>query len=906
VPEEGLESLRDVEDVGIHRMPRDIDRRRLKTVTAIPLALLALSALAAPVSAEKLVETRTSAQGSAEPSSFRVAARPSRLVTTPRGVIQVTGEVRPRASRQRVLLQARVDGRWSTVAGSRLSRHSTFTLPFRARGPGGQLLRVVKPRSDDRSAGASRVIHVVAMARRTVRSSGGELRLGLGPVRVIAPEGAIRKGKTLTISTAPPQGPPGFPSTAGGSLAGGPYVVSTSQGKPARPVTVKLRYERGSLSEAGSPLVLHGWEKLGDWVPEKTTSNARVVSATLDSFSPLDVVDDVTWWAGRITGNRTELPGNCGEVPSWITGASFPRGRNEALPSCISNRTDAGALRVNIVNNRGYAQLVTVTGARVAAERSGSWSSSVDKIITDELARRNPANRPSSFVLGPGASATIALDRPLDLVGQRSVVIRGAPRGGSAVAQLAWTLVSAIEKVKEKVAVPRSVTNCITGVLYNSTSAAASAESSISSLRSCLEAGAGLKGIAKEALKKIGSAVLVTDVFHKVVDLHGDEAFPPRIEFIFQGASRNNPDIELGNLDVGTVPAGKTTTWRLTARGGSPPYAFAISTISKNIGRVPDWVSLDSGGTLSISPPAGTSEYVTFSVFATDATGRRSATGIYEVTFTVEAIGAKEPPAGSFKSVSANDGNACGVRPDDSLACWGEYVALGMPSGTFKSVSVGYGHACAVRIDDSLACWGWVTWSWEGGTDVPAPPPPSGAFKSVSAGDSAYSCGIRADDSVTCWGIDLHDEYPSLPTPSGSFKSVAAGDDYACGVRTDDSLECWGIDWNGVVSSRPSGSFRSVSVSDYSHGCAVKLDDSLACWGTNFDGQASPPSGAFKSVSAGVAYSCGIKSDDTIECWGSNEFGQASPPGGPFKSVSAGRAYACGIRGDDTIACWGT
>jgi hypothetical protein len=758
------------------------------------------------------------------------------------------------------------------------------------------------------------------MARRTVRSNGGKVRLGLGAVRVIAPKGAIRKGKTLTIRTAPPGGPGGFSSTGADSLAGGPYIVSTSQGNPSRPVTVRLRYEPGSLSEAGRPLVLHGWGKLGDWVPEKTRSNRRIVSATLDSFSPLDVVDDVTWWAGRITGNRTELPGNCGEVPSWITAASFPRNRNEALPSCISNRTDAGALRVNIVNNRGYAQFVTVSGARVAAERSGSWSTSVDSIITNELARRSSANGPSSFVLGPGASATIALDRPLDLVGQRSVVIRGAPRGGSAVGQLAWTLVSAIEKVKKKVSVPRSVTNCVTGVLYNSTSSVADAASSISALRSCLQAGAGLTGIAKAALKKIGTAVLVTDVFHKVIDLEGDEAFPPRMEFVFQGTSKTNPDIELGNLDVGTVPAGKTTTWRLTAAGGTPPYAFAVSTISKNIGRVPDWVSLHPDGTLSISPPANTNEYIAFSVFVVDATGRRSATAIYEVTFYVN------PPASPsgirvsserFSEVAAGNQTTCGVRIDDVVTCWGATfrnqanpppellgnIDMGLPScgltkarfpscwgqedywqlapppmEEFTKVSVGYARVCGLRANGTVLCW----WGPEGGTSDPGTP--VGTFIDISLGDMS-ACGLRPNGEAECWmpsSFDGDDPLPgSILHPGGSFVEFDNGGTHLCGRRISGTLACWGSS-GAHMSEPPSGSFGQLSLG-FGYGCAIRSDDVTICWGqgeriAGLNGNHFQSPTRYSSISTGSGYGCGLRLDGHVECWGANESGQSSPP----------------------------
>ena len=66
-------------------------------------------------------------------------------------------------------------------------------------------------------------------------------------------------------------------------------------------------------------------------------------------------------------------------------------------------------------------------------------------------------------------------------------------------------------------------------------------------------------------------------------------------------------------------------------------------------------------------------------------------------------------------------------------------------------------------------------------------------------------------------------------------------------------LVCWGYDvWRN---SPPAGAFQSVSITDY-HGCGVR-DGTVACWGQDRqvgrmdEGKATPPVGAFASVSAG-------------------------------------------------------
>ena len=42
------------------------------------------------------------------------------------------------------------------------------------------------------------------------------------------------------------------------------------------------------------------------------------------------------------------------------------------------------------------------------------------------------------------------------------------------------------------------------------------------------------------------------------------------------------------------------------------------------------------------------------------------------------------------------------------------------------------------------------------------------------------------------------------------------------------------------------------------------------------------------TISAGSSHTCGVRANGSVACWGQNEFGQARPPGGEFRRVSAG------------------
>ena len=114
-------------------------------------------------------------------------------------------------------------------------------------------------------------------------------------------------------------------------------------------------------------------------------------------------------------------------------------------------------------------------------------------------------------------------------------------------------------------------------------------------------------------------------------------------------------------------------------------------------------------------------------------------------------------------SVSGSTNHSCGVRADQTVACWGANYngQADPPAGKFWSVSVGAGYSCGLLVDQALACWG------ENAHEGPAQDgststiqdnravPPAGRFLSVSAG-VLHACGVRTDKTVTCWGSNRH------------------------------------------------------------------------------------------------------------------------------------------------------
>ena len=282
---------------------------------------------------------------------------------------------------------------------------------------------------------------------------------------------------------------------------------------------------------------------------------------------------------------------------------------------------------------------------------------------------------------------------------------------------------------------------------------------------------------------------------------------------------------------------------------------------------------------------------------------------------------------GPFTAISvAPWGEFCGLRPDGALECRGSLVPgedreFEYPSGRFLDVSVldvseDVSQACGVRVDNTLACW-------EAGWDLPG-----GRFSAVSAGVD-YACGLRVVRTVVCWRGQ--GEWQVLQERAGPFSAVSAGEYHACGLRVDQTLECWRngqtLDFYDPMSrwffelvglaDPPGGEFAAVSVAER-RSCGVRANGAVVCWGQNslLDDDGRPlnarasfldaPAGRFIAVSAGAGHVCGLRADSTIACWGDNSRGQADPPGGEFSAVAAGRSHSCGLRVTGRIQCWGS
>lgn len=321
-----------------YRSSRRSWRRLSSTVTMVlasarvAIVLGVLTLVCGPTSANATFVGTSAAHASRSKPAYRVVAHVRRQVVRRQGIIRIKGSVQPDAPKQPIVLQIRSRGHWHRLSRGSSSKHSTFSFAVHLRRLGRNVLRVVKPATRRRRAGTSHPVVVTVIIRRTVRSHGGRIRLHLGSVSVVAPRNSIRKGQTMTVQTAPMRSSPQHVA----SLAGGPYRISTSQGEPRRRVRIAFRYNPALLDHGDQPHVVHRSTRANGWVPLRTNVNSKrhVASATVGSFSLINVVDDSTRDASRSSPCYAAFP----EAHSKTIGRTTWYNRQESVRMVLCYR----------------------------------------------------------------------------------------------------------------------------------------------------------------------------------------------------------------------------------------------------------------------------------------------------------------------------------------------------------------------------------------------------------------------------------------------------------------------------------------------------------------------------------------------------------------------------------------
>lgn len=165
------------------------------------------------------------------------------------------------------------------------------------------------------------------------------------------------------------------------------------------------------------------------------------------------------------------------------------------------------------------------------------------------------------------------------------------------------------------------------------------------------------------------------------------------------------------------------------------------------------------------------------------------------------------------------------------------------------------------------------------------------------AGSSYVASGLVKESIATTSEAPMVSITPIARPPDSQFR-VGAGYNYSCFLAASNSAACWGDNGSGRATP-PAGAFRSISVGlDFA--CGIKTDGTIACWGDNTVGQTNAPSGQFHQVRVGDDFACALTVASTIRCWGARNL--ASP--GLYSSITTGSNYLCALSTDQSVKCW--
>ena len=251
-------------------------------------------------------------------------------------------------------------------------------------------------------------------------------------------------------------------------------------------------------------------------------------------------------------------------------------------------------------------------------------------------------------------------------------------------------------------------------------------------------------------------------------------------------------------------------------------------------------------------------------------------------------------------AVSAGGYHTCGLRPDESILCWGAVDPP--PVGAQTSLVAGGDWHCALDGTGAPSCWG----------DGPAAifEVPAGPFTALALGDT-HGCGLRPGGQVACWGLNSAGE---ASPPEVRFAAIAAGPALTCGIELEGgALRCFGANDNGRAEP-PMGVFTALDLGT-EHGCALDAVGGVSCWGAASLGRLDAPVGVWRGLAVGGFHACAIDEAGVAVCWGAGSpgalagfphFGQAEPPDDiAWAVLSAGAYHTCGLTLDDTVVCFG-
>ncbi|MCU0692106.1 MAG: hypothetical protein MUF54_11950, partial [Polyangiaceae bacterium] len=276
-------------------------------------------------------------------------------------------------------------------------------------------------------------------------------------------------------------------------------------------------------------------------------------------------------------------------------------------------------------------------------------------------------------------------------------------------------------------------------------------------------------------------------------------------------------------------------------------------------------------------------------------------------------------------------------------------------------------NACAIRADGALHCWGSNAWRAFGNKDGKHTSPvqvDKGALDVTVGARGLYALvtGAGGKSKPRMGGALLRDlgagrfddiAYPRPVRGLDSVRQVAMGAYHACALLQDGNVACWGDNTYGQVGdgtaqhrTKPTRVPNFEGIVELAtggfHTCARRDNGTVACWGNNTDGQVGTGPGMrcrasgksyscvreprrvvgvakATSLAAGQWHTCVLRENGTAMCWGANAMGQlgdgttisrAMPAPvlhlSAVRQLAAAEQHTCAALEDGSLRCWGT
>ena len=250
--------------------------------------------------------------------------------------------------------------------------------------------------------------------------------------------------------------------------------------------------------------------------------------------------------------------------------------------------------------------------------------------------------------------------------------------------------------------------------------------------------------------------------------------------------------------------------------------------------------------------------------------------------------------------IAVNDDTVCTLQTNGASECllYGYLETPSMqsdPTEKFKQLAVGNLNACGLRFDGKVNCWGYET-----------PTVPNDRFLQIDMEENV-ACGIRQDGNITCWGDTASDE---AAIPDGPFVQVDVASNRVCAVNMEGNLIYWNIFENSGPSVKK-GSYQKVSCGTKGI-CGLTTDGDVDCYYDTYYGEyyemmtfvEAPGEGTFRDISVGLETTCAVAENGDLNCWGYDGVGTFNPPSGAYTQVSVTDKFACAVNEGSSIACW--